>query len=231
MKKTQSERSKPTQQRIKPLTLSANPADSSIIQRLDSFEARLHKLEKQRPAADDRFESIFNTQKHAGRRPTLDDSWLLSMRERIIHALEPRWPELAEGILGAMTLAQLRTVLQPLSNAHDLTLDLIVKHAAILWDFLQSDRFRKQPDRQRLRTALFLPNPATHEDLCRMLNAAACLPTRQIAAALAGPLAVPGRMSWRTSMARCGKLPQLIPLFHHQETEKYFLGLLSKTRP
>ena len=233
MKKPYSERRKPAQQRIKPLTPDAIPADSSIIKRLDGIEARLRILESQTasPSLSYRPDSIVYPQKHAGRRPALDDSWLLSMRERIIQAMEPRWPELADGILGAKTLAQLRTALQPLSNAHDPTLDLIVKHAAILWEFLQSDRFRKEPDHKRLRAALILSKSATHEDLGHMLDAAACLPTRQIAAALAGPLAAPGRMAWRTSLARCGKMRQLFPLYHHAETENYFQRRLRKSRP
>ena len=212
MKKPHSERRKSAQRRVKPLTPVFNPADSAIIKRLDDIEARLRILENQiaSPFLSYQSNSILHPQKPAGRRPALDNSWLLSMRERIIQALEPRWPELAGGIFGAKTRAQLRTALQPLSNAHDPTLDLIVKHAAILWDFLQSDRFRKEPDHKRLRVALILPKSATHGDLCRMIDAVACLPTRQIAAALAGPLAVPGRMAWRTSLARCGKMRQLL---------------------
>ncbi len=214
MEKPRSKRRKSGQERVNPLTPVFNPADSGvIIKRLDGIEARLRILESQvvSPSQSCQSNSILYPQKSMGRKPTLNDSWLLSMRERIIQALEPRWPELAGGIFGAKTLAQLRVGLQPLSHAHDPTLDLIVKHAAVLWDFLQSDRLRKIPDPKRLRAALFLPKRATHEDLCRMIAAAACLPTRQIAAALAGPLAVPGRMSWRTSLARCGKMRQLLP--------------------
>ena len=233
MEKPRSERRKPAPGRVKPLTPVFNPADSGvIIQRLDGIEARLRKLENQMasPFLSDQSNFILYPRKPAGRRPALDDSRLLSMRERIIQALEQRWPEFAEGIFSAKTLAQLRTALQPMSNAHDPTLDLIVKHAAILWDFLQSDRFRKEPDHKRLRAALILPKFPAHEDLGRMLDAAACLPTRQIAAALAGPLAVPGRMAWRTSLARCGKMRQLIPLWHHAETENYFQRQLRKSR-
>ncbi len=231
MKNPHSERRNSALRRIKPLTPNANPADSSMIKRLDGIEARLRILENQTASPSNQSNSILYPQKPAGRRPVLDESWLLSMREQIIYALEPHWPEIAEGVLGAKTLAQLRTGLQPLSNAHDPTLDLIVQHAAILWNFLQSDRFRKEPDYKRLHAALILPKSARHEDLCRRLDAAACLPTRQIAAALAGPLAVPGRMAWRTSLARCGKMRQLTPLWHCIDTENYFRRRLRKPRP
>ena len=140
-------------------------------------------------------------QKKPGPTPQISDEDLLDNRDRFIGWLEARWQDLRPRLLRAANTEQVAEALLSVSTpeeSQDYYVKRLIEGAGALWEFLQSWRFHRKPSKRAVVDSL----REEYEDPKRM-KAAAQLPTRQIANALAG---VP-QIAWRTSLDRCSKIP------------------------
>ena len=156
-------------------------------------------------------------QKKPGPTPQISEEDLLDNRDRFIGWLEARWSDLRPKLLGAANTKQVSEALLSVAapeESHDYYVKRILDGAGALWQFLHSRRFHRKPSKRAVVDAL----REEYDDPKRM-KAAAQLPTRQIANAMAG---VP-QIGWRTSLDRCSKTPARIVV--GRKTEDYYRAL------
>jgi hypothetical protein len=144
------------------------------------------------------------------------DEILFETRDRYIDWLEYYWPDLRPRLFAATgrNPAKVEEALKKCAgpeNHWTPTVWALMESAAQLVDFVQSKRFRRKPPKLTVATAL----NGRYEDAKRM-KAAARLPTRQIANAMAG---VPS-LDWRTSLDRCSANPSRMLV--GKRTEEYY---------
>lgn len=156
-------------------------------------------------------------QKKPGPTPQISDEDLLDNRDRFIGWLEARWQDLRPRLLAAANTKQVAEALVSVATpeeSQDYYVKRLIEGAGALRQFLRSRRFHRKPSKQAVVNAL----REEYDDPKRM-KAAAQLPTRQIANALAG---VP-QIGWRTSLDRCSKTPARIVV--GRKTAEYYRAL------
>ena len=156
-------------------------------------------------------------QKKPGPTPQISDEDLLDNRDRFIGWLEARWQNLRPRLLGAANSEQVAEALLSVATPEELQdyyVKRLIEGAGALWQFLHSRRFHRKPSKRAVVDAL-----REEYDHPKRMKAAAQLPTRQIANALAG---VP-QIEWRTSLDRCSKIPARSVV--GRKTEEYYRAL------
>lgn len=153
------------------------------------------------------------------------DEVLFETRDRYIDWLEYYWPDLRPHLLAVKggDPAKMEEALKRCAGAEEQwtpTVWALLGSSAQLVDFVQSNRFRRKPPKLTVATAL----NGRYEDPKRM-KAAARLPTRQIANAIAG---VPS-LDWRTSLDRCSGNPS--QMIVGKRTEEYYRDLYGIPAP
>src|SRR5712691_6510065 len=173
-------------------------------ERLDSLENQVRRLESRLlyvelnlgiPVLAEK------AQKKPGPTPQISEEDLLDNRDRFIGWLEARWQDLRPKLLVAANTEQVSEALLSVATpeeSQDYYVKRLLAGAGALRQFLRSRRFHRKPSKRAVVDAL----REKYDDPKRM-KAAAQLPTRQIANALAG---VP-QIGWRTSLDRCSKIP------------------------
>ncbi len=148
---------------------------------------------------------------------------LLQLRDGLVTWLETVWPELGPRLLGATNEAGVVLALQKNPNPTGVAQEYeerLLQNAAMLLEFLRSDKFRRKPSKRAVKHALDL--------LCidsRQATAANKFPTRQIANAMAG---VP-ELAWRTSLDYCGRSPAELAVA--PELEQHYRSLYGLKEP
>jgi len=192
----------------------------SCQERLDSLEDQVRRLESRLVYVELNLGiQVFpeKVQKQPGPTPQISEEDLLDNRDRFIGWLEARWQDLRPRLLGAANTKQVSEALLSVASteeSHDYYVRRILDGAGALRQFLQSRRFHRKPSKRAVINAL----REEYEDPKR-IKAAAQLPTRQIANALAG---VP-QIGWRRSLDRCSKTPARIVV--GRKTEEYYRAL------
>jgi hypothetical protein len=186
--------------------------------------------------------SISPNDSRRGPKPKITDSELLSYRDGLVLWFELIWPKIGSQLCTASTTKEILSLLEAGFREHapaeqkncsvlertDLCLRpferRLLEHPEALLEFLTSGptdanpanlpRFHGKPPKQAVVDALNRPwrDPARWK-------AAARLPTRQVANAMAG---VPD-LDWRTSLDRCTRIPS--ELMVGMETEQHYRKL------
>jgi hypothetical protein len=201
------------------LTGPSRNSSPSLKERVRSLERRVEALEH--GLTIDALEEA--TQKRPGPHPKISDEDLLQCRNALVDCLEVHWPDLGPKLLSAPGPEEIIAALMPFAGpqtSRGLLVQRLIDHASALLSFLKSDRFHRKPPKRTVIDALNRPL----EDERRM-RAAARLPTRQIANAMAG---VP-ELEWRTSLDRCSRTPSR--LFVGKRTEDHYRGLFAVPLP
>ncbi len=179
------------------LTGSSRKRSRSLEKRVRCLESRVEVLE--RGLGINAFPG--EIQKKSGPRPKISDGELLGNRNALVDWLEVYWPDLGPKLLSATGPEKIIAALVPYAGpetGRDLLVKRLIDNAGALLSFLKSGRFRRKPPKRAVVDAL---NKPWNDE--RQMRAAAKLPTRQIANAMAG---VP-ELEWRTSLDRCSKVP------------------------
>ncbi len=191
----------------------------SLKERVGSLEARVQDLELLQGI--NRFPETI--EKKPGPPPKISDEDPWRYRDALVDSLELYWPVLSPKLLRAtksdQIVAALVTYAGP-ESSRGLLFKRLIENVGALLAFLQSDRFHRKPSGQTVLDALNRPL----EDERRM-KAAARLPTRQIANAMAG---VP-ELQWRTSLDKCLRMPSR--LFIGKRTEDHYRELFKVPLP
>ena len=186
--------------------------------RLEALEGRVEALEREvfQPLIS------FQTSGEYKRRPeklyAIENDQLWGFRDEIIDRLEGTWPHIARRLLAAKKKEALDKALKPLVDWQSYVGKRFLSNTEALLDFLQTDRFNRKPPRRTVVRAL---NGSWADEESRLATQQATmrLPTRQIANAMAG---VP-KISWRTSLDRCSRLPS--PMAVQKRTDKHYRRL------
>ena len=168
---------------------------SEIRGKVHLLEARIALLEAESP-----FHASEPDQPSRGKAPKISDLELFHTRDAYILGLEQVWPKIAKKVTSARTKDQLATLLKEFADKipmRDQLRERFVGATDELFTFLSDTRYKKRPSDRAVRLAL---NWNEKND---SPSAAAKLPTRQIANAIAG---VP-ELKWRSSLDRCGANP------------------------
>ena len=170
---------------------------SAIIQRLEAVEARVSKLESESETI--RCAAAESPQSKRGRPDKIGTPELHGRRDMLIGWLEALWPRLATQLRTAKNADAVKAALT--AYATEPPARYIADRADALCMFLKSVRFRRKPPKETVTRAL--NGDWTTLDAPK---AAMSLPTRRIAAGLAG---VP-ELKWRTSLDRCMRKPSVM---------------------
>lgn len=205
------------------LTGSSRKGSQSLEKRVRGLESRVEVLE--RGLGINAFPE--EIQKKSGPHPKISDEELWGNRDALVDWLEVHWLNLGPKLLSAMGPEQIMAALMPFAGpetSRGLLVKRLIDNAGALLSFLKSGRFRRKPPKRAVVQAL---NKSWNDE--RLMRAAAKLPTRQIANAMAG---VP-ELEWRTSFDRCSKTPSR--LLVGKRTEDHYRELfrvpLPKRRP
>ena len=158
-----------------------------------------------------------------GPKEKISDEELFPYRDALILWLEPFWPWMIDRLLSAKTVAEVETILEAIAPDPDYRAywqKRVLQNAAVLFEFLRDERFRKTLPKTTVIHALNLPSKDE-----RRKSAANQLPTRQIANAMAG---VPD-VAWRTSLDRCNAQPSAT--FIALNLDMYYRELLNIPTP
>lgn len=155
------------------------------------------------------------TGRHPGGAPRrVEDAILYGTRDRLVDFLEPVWPEISRSLLKANTAEEIRKAFEIVPGSGEYERELLLEHADVLLEFLESSEFVRKPSRASVEHAIEGRWNDPKKD-----RAAARLPTRQIANAMAG---VP-KLAWRSSLKRCRATP--CPMAVQARTGEHFRKL------
>jgi hypothetical protein len=201
------------------LTGSSQKGSLSLEKRVRSLESRVDFLELQ--LGIDAFPE--KIQKKPGPEPKIPAEELLENRDALVDWLEICWLELGPRLLCATRAEEITAALEPHvlpETGRSRIIKRLMDNAAALLSFLHSTRFHRKPSKQAVIDAL---NQPWDDD--KRMRAAAKLPTRQIANAMAG---VP-KLEWRTSLDRCLRKPSQLAV--GKKTEDHYRELYGVPLP
>ncbi len=219
MRRMRDKREKSTEEKLPGrLTGASKNSSSSLEELVRSLERRVEVLEFGLGIAFPK-----DIQKRPGPRPKISEEDLLGCRNGLVDCLEVYWPDLGPKLLGATGQEEIVAALAPYAgpeSSRGVLIERLIDNASDLVSFMKSDRFRRKPPKRTVIDALNRP-----WDDERRMRAAARLPARQIANAMAG---VP-ELEWRTSLDRCSKMPSR--LLVGKRTEDYYRELFGVPAP
>ncbi len=186
--------------------------------RLGALEGRVEALEREVFQPLISFETSGEYKRRPGKPYEIEDDQLWGFRDEIIDRLEGSWPDIASKLLAAKKKEALDKALKPLADWQSYVGKRFLSNTEALLDFLQTDRFNRKPPRRTVVRALD-GSWADEESRLATQQATMRLPTRQIANAMAG---VP-KISWRTSLDRCSRLPS--PMAVQKRTDEHYRKL------
>ena len=196
----------------------AKKGRATIKKRLEALEGRVEALERELIQPPISFETSGEYKRRPGKPSVIEDDQLCGFRDKIIGWLEGSWPDIAPKLLAARKKEDLDKALKPLAIWQSYGGKQFLSNTKALLDFLRSHRFNRKPPRRTVVRALN-GSWADEESRLAAQQAAMRLPTRQIANAMAG---VP-KISWRTSLDRCSRLPSLMAV--QKRTDKHYREL------
>jgi hypothetical protein len=186
--------------------------------RLETLESRVEALEREVFQPLISFETSGEYKRRPGKPYEIEDDQLWDFRDQIIDRLEGSWPDIVPRLLAAGEKEELDEALKPLGDWQSYVGKRFLSNTEALLDFLQSDRFNRKPPRRTVVRALN-GSWADKESRLATQRATMSLPTRRIANAMAG---VP-KISWRTSLDRCSRLPS--PMAVQKRTDEHYRKL------
>jgi hypothetical protein len=206
-----------SENRTKDLTRFPEKPGNSGSDRFSEIETRLKELRDDVTELRVRLERVEGTvpsyfetgimpsvPKKPGPARSIEDDELLRNRDGLVGWLEEVWPDIAKSLSAALAVRnvdQLAVIFNAAAKKKDLQppwQSRFLEHCDVLMSFLKSKKFRLKPPRKTILDGL--NRPPDDERRKRVANR---LPTRQIANAMAG---VP-KLSWSTSLDRCGRNP------------------------
>ncbi len=201
---------------------------ATIKKRLEALEGRVDALDRKELQPLISFETSGEYKRRPGKPSVIEDDQLGDFRDQIIERLEGSWPDIVPRLLaagkkkeldkGELDKGDLDKALKPLADWQSYVGKRFLSNTEVLLDFLQSDRFNRKPPKRTVVRALN-GSWADKESRLATQQATVRLPTRQIANAMAG---VP-KISWRTSLDRCSRLPS--PMAVQKRTDEHYREL------
>ena len=188
---------------------------ADVTERLQKLESRVSALE-----GTDADETEFENKRRPGPRPKIEDEEFFERRDAFVIGLESSWGELEPRLLTAGTPQDVRAVRETITPSMPISEQMkgqITATSDQLFEFLKSGRMIKTVSRATIGAL----RRETWDQ--RSWEAAAKLPTRQLANAIAGA----PELSWSRSLDRCSKLPCRWPV---REASELLFGIILEPR-